>query len=44
MDFIITGGNKNASITLEEKWDGDILYVTVKMALVYCATNRLLRL
>lgn len=31
MDFIISGGNKNANIALEEKQDGDILYLTVKM-------------
>lgn len=33
MYFKITGGNKNAEITLNEKTDGDILYLTVNMAL-----------
>lgn len=33
MDFNITGGNKNADITLEKKQNGDILYLSVKMTL-----------
>ena len=33
MNFRISGGNKNAKISLNEKKDGDILYLTVNMTL-----------
>lgn len=33
MNFRVTGGNKNAGIDLNEKKDGDILYLTVNMTL-----------
>lgn len=33
MDFIVSGGNKNAEIQLSQKKVGDILYLTVRMSL-----------
>ena len=33
MKFSVSGGNKNAKISLNEKKDGDILYLTVSMTL-----------
>ena len=33
MEFKVSGGNKNANITLDEKWEGEILYLTVNMDL-----------
>ena len=33
MEFLINGGNKNAAISFEQEWQGDILWLTVKMKL-----------
>ena len=31
MEIVISGGNKNADISLEQLWQGDILFLTVRM-------------